>query len=94
MEEMRVTFVTTEDVRRLLEELPSDEKEKLLAEAIAELPVESKTKLLGLTGTGLTVVSGSFVSLNSQVALNIQGSNGIDPEALMKAIVDFRKAQG
>lgn len=89
----RINYVTAEEVKRLLEGLDTEDKERILAEAIADLPVESKTKVLGLSGAGLTVVCGSFVSLNSHVALNIQGSNGIDPEALMKAIVDFRKAQ-
>ncbi len=53
----------------------------------------NKKRVLGLNESGLTVITGSFVSLNSEVAINFQNTSGFDPEALMKALVDFRKKE-
>ncbi|MUG92813.1 hypothetical protein F7734_10270 [Scytonema sp. UIC 10036] len=88
-----VNFVTLDDIKRLINELPLEEKEKLLAEEIRELPTESKSKIFGLAESGLTVVTGSFVSLNSEIAVNIQNSGGFDPEKVFQALTEFRKAK-
>lgn len=90
---MEIKFVTLDDVRRMLEELPQDQKEALLAEEMKKLSAESKSRVLGLTDSGLTVVTGSFVNLNGDVAINIQNSSGFDPEKLFKAVVEYRKQQ-
>jgi hypothetical protein len=86
-------FVTKDDVRRLLDELSVEEKESLIAEQLRELSADSKSKVLGLAESGLTVVTGSFVSLNSDVTINIQNTSGFDPEAVFKALADFRRSE-
>jgi hypothetical protein len=86
-------FVTKDDVRRLLDGLSVEEKESLIAEQLRELSADSKSKVLGLAESGLTVVTGSFVSLNSDVTINIQNTSGFDPEAVFKALADFRRSE-
>lgn len=88
-----IKFVTLDDVKRMIDELPQDQKEALLAEQMRKLSAESKSRVLGLAESGITVITGSFVSLNSDVAVNIQNASGFEPEALFKALVDFRKGQ-
>lgn len=84
-------FVSLEDVRRMLEELPQDQKEALLAEQINKLSAQAKAKIMGLADSGLTIVTGSFVNLNSDVAVNIQNASGFDAEQLFKAVIEYRK---
>lgn len=86
-------FVSLEDVRRMLEELPQDQKEALLAEQINKLSAQAKAKIMGLTDSGLTIVTGSFVNLNSDVAVNIQNASGFDIEQLFKAVIEYRREQ-
>lgn len=88
-----IKYVTLNDVGRMLDGLSTEEKEVLLAEQMKKLSAESKAKILGLSESGLTIVTGSFVSLNSDVAINIQTTSGFEPEALLKALVDFRKSE-
>ncbi len=86
-------LVSVDDVRQLLNGLPLSEKETLLAEQLRKLSPESRAKILGLSESGLTVVTGSFVSLNSDVAINISNASGFDPETIFKALADFRKSE-
>ncbi len=90
-------FVTLEQIGRLVDELPLEQKEKLLADKIRDLPVKSKLQIIGLSDTGLAVVTGSLVSLNSDVTINIQncgGNTGLDPETLFRALAEFKKSGG
>lgn len=87
-----IKFVTLDDVKRMLDELPQDQKESLLAEEMKKLSPSSKARILGLADSALTVITGSFVSLNSDVAINIQNASGFDAETVFKALVDFRKS--
>lgn len=85
-------YVTPNDVKRMLDGLTQEEKEALLAEQMEKLSAESKARVLGLSESGLTVITGSFVSLNSDVAVNIQNSNGgFDAETLIKALVEYHR---
>jgi hypothetical protein len=86
-------YVTLEDVRRMLDSLSQEEREATLAEQMKNLSAESKARVLGLSESGLTIVTGTVVSLNSDIAINIQNASGFKPEALLKALVDFRKAE-
>lgn len=86
-----IKFVTREDIKRLIDDLPLEDREKLLAEGIRDLLAESKSKVMGLSDSGLTVVTGSFVRLNSDIGINIQNSGGFDPENVFKALIEFRK---
>ncbi|MBD2666689.1 hypothetical protein [Richelia sinica] len=86
-------FVTSQDVRRMLEELSPQEREALLTEQIKNLSPETKLRVLGLSESGLTLVTGSFICLNSEVAINIQDTSGFDPEKILEALVDYRRAQ-
>jgi len=86
-------FIAVEEIERLINEIPLDQREKLLANIIKSLPVDSQSRVLGFADAGLTVITGSFVSLNSEVAVNIQNSNGgFDAEALIKALLDYRRS--
>jgi hypothetical protein len=86
-------YVTLEDVRRMLDSLSQEEREAILAEQMKNLSAESKARVLGLSESGLTIVTGTVVSLNSDITINIQNASGFKPEALLKALVDFRKAE-
>lgn len=88
-----IKFVGLDEVKRLLDGLSQEEKEALLTEQMKKLSAESKARVLGLAESGLTVITGSFVSLNSDISINIQNASGFDPEALFKALIDFRKSQ-
>jgi|GEM_PF-1886043 len=102
-----IKYVSLDDVREMLDGLSKEEKEALLSEQMKKLSAEAKVRVLGLSESGLTIVTGSFVSLNSDIAINIaksatgenprgelcQNASGFEPEALLKALVDFRKAE-
>jgi hypothetical protein len=88
---MDIKFVSVEELDRLINGLGSEEKEELASRLFKSLSTEARSRVLGLTDTGLTVVTGSFVSLNSDIAINIQNSNSstIDVEAIFKALLEF-----
>jgi hypothetical protein len=77
----------------MLDGLSQEEKKFLLAEQIKKLSDESRARVLGLSESGLTVVTGSFVSLNSDVAINIQNASGFDAETVFKALAEFRRSE-
>lgn len=81
------------ELERLIDGLSQEEKEELAAQLFQKLSPEARSRVLGLSDSSLTVVTGSFVSLNSDVAVNIQNSNGgFDAESLIKALIDYRKS--
>lgn len=84
-------FMSANDIKRMLEELSQEELEELLAEKFKSLSPEAKKRVMGLDDSGINVVTGSFVSLNSQVAVNIQNASGFDAEAVFKALAEFHK---
>lgn len=88
-------FVTPDEIRRLLNGLTPQQKEVILAEQIADLPAESKARILGFSDSSLTLVTGSFVPLNSEVAVNIKNTSaGFEPETVFQALADFfRKSE-
>ncbi|MHC5822936.1 MAG: hypothetical protein ACYT04_45665 [Nostoc sp.] len=88
-----IKYVTLEDIRRMLEGLSQEEKEAMLAEQMKKLSSDAKARVIGLSESGLTIVTGSFVSLNSDIVVNIQNASGFEPEALFKALVEFRKLE-
>ncbi len=95
MNDANVRFNSVEEILRLIAEIPLDQREKLLSNAIKSLPVESRSRVIGLSDSGLTVVTGSFVSLNSEVAVNIQNSNSsFDPQVIINALLDWKRSQG
>jgi hypothetical protein len=87
---MEVNFLGVEELDRLIEGLGADEKEELAARVLKKLSPEARSRVLGLSQSGLTVITGSFVSLNSDIAVNIQNSS-FNPEDLVKALLDYRK---
>ena len=89
----QIKFVTLDDVRRMLDGLTQEEKETLLTEQMKKLSAESRARVLGLSESGLTVITGSFVSLNSDVSINIQNASGFDAETVFKALVEFRRSE-
>jgi len=88
-----IKYVTLEDIKRMLEGLSQEEKEAMLAEQMKKLSSDAKARVIGLSESGLTIVTGSFVSLNSDIVVNIQNGSGFEPEALFKALVEFRKLE-
>jgi uncharacterized protein YjgD (DUF1641 family) len=87
---MEVNFLGVEELDRLIEGLGAAEKEELAARVLKKLSPEARSRVLGLSESGLTVVTGSFVSLNSDIAVNIQNSS-FNPEDLVKALLEYRK---
>jgi hypothetical protein len=87
-----VRFNSVEQILKLIEEIPLKDREQLLSNAIKSLPVDSRSRVLGMSDSGLTVVTGSFVSLNSEVAINIQNSNStFDPQAVINALIEWKR---
>ena len=87
---MEVNFLGVEELDRLIEGLGAAEKEELAARVLKKLSPEAQSRVLGLSQSGLTVITGSFVSLNSDIAVNIQNSS-FNPEDLVKALLEYRK---
>ena len=89
-----IRFNSVEEILKLIDEIPLKDRENLLSSAIKALPIESRSRVLGISDTGLTVVTGSFVSLNSEVAVNIQNSNSsFDPQAVIKALIEWKRSK-
>lgn len=89
---MKVNFIDVKELDRVIDGLSPQDKEELAAKLFKKLSAEARSRVIGLTDTGLTVVMGSFVSLNSEIAVNIQNSNGgFDAEAIVKALLEYRK---
>lgn len=87
-----VRFNSVEQILKLIDEIPLKDREQLLSSAIKNLPVDNRSRVLGLADTGLTVVTGSFVNLNSEVAVNIQNSNStFDPQAVINALIEWKR---
>ena len=87
---MEVNFLGVEELDRLIEGLGAAEKEELAARVLKKLSPEARSRVLGLSQSGLTAITGSFVSLNSDIAVNIQNSS-FNPEDLVKALLEYRK---
>lgn len=84
-----VKFLGLAELDRLIDGLEAADKEELAKRLLAKLDPEARSRAIGLGG--LTVVTGSFVSLNSEISVNIQNSNSsLDPEALIKALIEYR----
>jgi hypothetical protein len=81
-----------DNVRQLLSGLSVEEKEAILAEQLLALPVESKAKVIGLAESGLTLVTGSLICLNSDVAI-ILNTSEFDPETVFQALADFCRSE-
>lgn len=86
-------FITKQEVATMFSKLSLQDKEDFLAEHIKDLAAESKSRIFGFTESNLTVVTGSVVNLNSDVAINIQSGSGFDPETVFRALADFRKSE-
>lgn len=92
--EVSFNFLGVEELDRLIDGLSPNDKEELASKLFKKLSPESRSRVLGLSETGLSVVSGSFVALNSDVAINIQNSNcSFDAEAVVKAMLEYKKRQ-
>ncbi len=79
-----------QELDRLIDGLDAADKEELAKRLLAKLDPEARSRAIGLGG--LTVVTGSFVSLNSEVAINVQNSS-FDPEAIVRALLEYRSSK-
>lgn len=79
-----------QELDRLIDGLDAADKEELAKRLLAKLDPEARSRAIGLGG--LTVVTGSFVSLNSEVAVNVQNSS-FDPEAIVRALLEYRSSK-
>lgn len=90
---MEVSFIGVEELDRVVDGLTDADKEELAARLFKKLSPEARSRVMGLADTGLTFVTGSFVSLNSDIAINIQNSNSntLDVEAIFAALLESKK---
>ncbi len=90
---MEIKFLGVEELDRLIDGLKPEDKEELASRLFKSLSADARSRVIGLSDSGLTVVTGSFVSLNSEIAINIQNSNSstLDVEAIFKALLENRK---
>lgn len=87
-----VSFIGVEELDRIIDGLSADDKEQLAAKIFQKLSPDAKSRVMGLADAGVTIITGSFVSLNSDISVNIQNTNSaFDPEALVKALIEYRK---
>ncbi len=87
---MEIKFLGLQELDRLIDGLDAADKEELAKRLLAKLDPEARSRAIGLGG--LTVVTGSFVSLNSEVAINVQNSS-FDPEAIVRALLEYRSSK-
>lgn len=87
---MEIKFLGLQELDRLIDGLDAADKEELAKRLLAKLDPEARSRAIGLGG--LTVVTGSFVSLNSEVAVNVQNSS-FDPEAIVRALLEYRSSK-
>lgn len=91
---MEISFVGVDELDRVIDGLSPEDKEELAARLLKKLSPEARSRVLGLSDSGLTLVTGSFVSLNSEVAINIQNSNStFDAEAVVKAMLEYKNSK-
>ena len=91
---MEISFLGVEELDRVIDGLSPEDKEELAARLLKKLSPEARSRVLGLSDTGLTIVTGSFVSLNSEVAINIQNSNSsFDAEAVVRAMLEYKNSK-
>lgn len=89
---MEVSFLGVEELDRMIDGLSPEDKEELTARLLKKLSPEARSRLLGFEDSGFSVVSGSFVSLNAEVAINIQNNSNsnFDAEAVVKALLEYK----
>ncbi|MDB9372372.1 hypothetical protein [Nodularia sphaerocarpa] len=87
-----INYISAMDIIKMLEGLTEEQLEVVLAEKFRFLSPDAKQRILGLSNSGLSIVTGSCVPLNTQVSINIQNASGFDAEAVFKALVDYRKS--
>jgi len=90
---MEVSFLGVEELDRLIDGLSPEDKEELATRLLKKMSPEARSRLLGFEDSGFTVVSGSFVSLNAEVAINIQNNSNsnFDAEAVVKAMLEYKE---
>jgi hypothetical protein len=94
MNNNEVRFNSVEEILRLIDEISLKDRENLLSSAIKSLPIDVRSRVLGMSDSGLTVVTGNFVSLNSEIAVNIQNSNSsFDPQSVINALIDWKRSK-
>lgn len=92
-----VRFNGVEEIERLINEIPLEQRINLLSAVIKAMPVDARSRLFGFSeDDDLIVVTGSIVNLNAEIAVNFQNSNGngFDPNKLIGAILDWKRSQG
>jgi hypothetical protein len=96
---MEVSFLGVKELERLIDGLSPEDKEELATRLLKKLSPEARSRILGFEDSGFSVVSGSFVSLNAEVAINIQNNSNsnFDAEAVVRALLEYKdtkKQQG
>lgn len=90
---MQIEFVRVQELDRLIQGLSSEEQEELAARIFSKLSPEERSRVMGLTDSHLAVVTGSVITLNSDIAVNIQNSDELDPESLVKALLEYKRTR-
>lgn len=92
---MEVSFLGVKELERLIDGLSPEDKEELAARLLQKLSPEARSRVLGFEDSGFSVVSGSFVSLNAEVAINIQNNSNsnFDAEAVVKALLEYKDSK-
>lgn len=89
-----VQIMNFDHIRNLTNELPLEDKEKLISDIIGELPSEVKSRIIErqLGQSGLVVVmGGSNCSVNTEFCFQIQNAPNVDIAAIIEAAVKRRQ---
>lgn len=89
---MEISFLGVDELDRVIDGLSPEDKEELAARLLKKLSPEARSRVLGFEDSGFSVVSGSFVSLNAEVAINIQNNSNsnFDAEAVVRALLEYK----
>lgn len=88
-------IMSFDDIQRLVNELPPEEKEKLVQSMFAELPADVKMRAMAseFGSSGLIVVmgGGSNWSISTEISVQIQSAPNIDYKEVIEALIAKHK---
>ena len=76
--------VSLDDIKNLIDGLPLEQKERLVADLFSSLPEESKRKMPEIGGVNV-VTGGSNFAVNASLCIQIQNAPNIDVAAIVEA---------
>ncbi len=77
---------------KILNSLPTVKREEVLTIALKSLPVDVRSRVVGLKESGLVFVEGKFERLTEDIAVNYRGDH-FNFQEVLKALTEWHKRQ-